>query len=129
MDHRKQPQIVIEGIEEIIKRDLVKHKAILLLLPLSLQALETARGHEVEKKRYYRSLVGGGKFNDEALEESIKQSKINIRQNSDKIKLTKDAIKHHTEIVNTLAAQLEVQEQSLRDLAEFRRDQLHATNN
>lgn len=129
MDRRKTPQVVIEGIEEVIKRDLEKHKAILLQLPLSLQALEAARGHEVEKKRHYRSLIGGGKYNDEAMEQSILQMNINIRQNSDKIKLTKDAIKHHTEIVNTLAVQLEVQEQSLRDLAEFRREQLHATNN
>jgi hypothetical protein len=129
MDRRKTPQIVIEGMEKIIKRDLEKHKAILLKLPLDLQALEVARGHEVEKKRHYRSLIGGGKYNDEALKESIKQIKINIRQNSDKIKLTKDAIEHHTLIVNTLSEQLEKQEQSLKDLADYRREQLHAINN
>ena len=125
---RKEPEIVIEGIEEVIKRDLKKHQEILARSKLELISYRDARSHEIKKKKHYKSLIGGEKFNDDSLRESMNQIAVNVRHMSDKVDLTERAIKHHTEIVDTLAEQLENQMKSLKMLAEYRRGQ-NAVNN
>lgn len=125
---RKEPEIVIEGIEEVIKRDLKKHQEILARSKLELISYRDARSHEIKKKKHYKSLIGGEKFNDDSLRESMNQIAVNVRHMSDKVDLTERAIKHHTEIVDMLAEQLENQMKSLKMLAEYRRGQ-NAVNN
>lgn len=117
---REQPSIVIEGIEEVIKRDLSKHKMLLERSKIELIQYRQARTHEIKKKKHYRGLIGKGKYDDDSLEKSIGDIRTNIRHFSDKIKLTNDAIDHHTQIVETLTAQLEDQNNKLKDLATFR---------
>jgi hypothetical protein len=119
---RNEPQIVVEGIEDVIKRDLQKHKGILERTKIELIAYRSARSHEVQKKKHYKSLIGGGKFNDTALKKSMGDISINIRHFSDKIKLTEDAITHHSLIVDTLTKQLEDQNKGLEALAKYRRE-------
>jgi hypothetical protein len=117
---RKEPIIVIEGIEEVIKKDLKKHQEILKRSKFELIAYRNARSHEIKKKKHYKNLIGGGKYNDDSLRESMNQIAINIRHMGDKVDLTEKAIKHHTEIVDTLTEQLENQMKGLRMLAEYR---------
>ena len=59
------------------------------------------------KKKHYKGLIGGGKYDDDALKRSMGDIAINIRHMSDKEKLSRDAIEHHTLIVDTLTQQLE----------------------
>jgi len=110
----KDPFIVIEGIEEITKRDLVKHKALIEQTTAELNAYREARAHEVRKKKHYRKLIGGGKFDDDALRRSMQDIAVNIRHMSDKCKAAEEKLKHHQLIVDTLTAQLEEQERLLR---------------
>ena len=117
----EQPVFVVEGIEEVIKRDLGKHKAILERTQTELLSFRQARSHEVKRKKYYNSLIGGGKFNDEALKKSIEQININIRHFSDKCTAAEEKIKFEGNIVYTLSRQLEDQEEALRNLAKHRR--------
>jgi hypothetical protein len=117
---RKEPEIVIEGIEKVIKKDLKKFQGILERDKLDLIAFRGARSHEIKKKKHYKNLIGGEKFNDDALRESMSQIAINIRHMSDKVMLTEKAIEHHTEIVDTLTKQLENQMKGLKVLAEYR---------
>lgn len=117
---RKEPEIIIEGIEEVIKKDLKKFRGILEKDKLNLIAFRNARSHEIKKKKHYKNLIGGEKFNDDALKESMGQIAINIRHMSDKVMLTEQAIKHHTEIVDTLTGQLENQMKGLKVLAKYR---------
>lgn len=124
---RKEPEIVIEGIEEVIKKDLKKFQGILEKNKLDLIAFRNARSHEIQKKKNWKSHIGGGKFNDDALRESMDQIAVNIRHMSDKVDLTNKAIKHHTEIVDTLTEQLENQMKGLKVLAEYREQ--NASNN
>jgi len=108
-----EPLVVIEGLEEIIERDLGRHKVLLDRSHGELQAYRRAKSHEIQRKRYYHSLIGGGKYDDNALREGIKQINQNINHLAQKVKLSKDAIEHHQHIVDTLTAQLEDQNNRL----------------
>lgn len=110
-----EPKIIIEGIDEIIKRDLEKHKAILERSKMELASYREARSHEIKKKKHYRKLIGNGKYNDDALKRSMNDIAINIRHMEDKVKLTNDAIAHHTLIVDTLTNQLKEYEKGMRE--------------
>ena len=123
------PEIVFEGFEEITKRDLEKHKALLARSKIELLAYREARSYEIKKKKHYISLIGGSKYNDDALRTSIDSIAVNIQHFSDKVKLTEEAIAHHTLIVDTLTKQLEEQYKGLEALAKYRKDHPNASNN
>jgi len=100
------PQVIILGIDKVIKRDLGKHKELLEQCKVTLLTYREAVSHQVKKKKHYASLIGGEKFDDGSLRVSISMINIDIRAMSDKVKLTEDEIKHHTLIVDTLTEQL-----------------------
>lgn len=114
------PFIAIEGIEEITKRDLVKHKALIAQTQAELDSYRQARSHEVQKKKHYRELIGEGKYDDDALRASMKDISINIRHMSDKAKAAEEKLKHHQLIVDTLSQQLEDHEGQMQTLRKFR---------
>ena len=103
---RLPPEIFIEGIDEVIKKDLGRHREILARTHLEKQAYQEAVTHESARKRHYYRQVGKGKYNDEALLRSVEDIRINIRHLSDKVKLSDKKIEHETLIVDTLTAQL-----------------------
>lgn len=106
LDRRKEPKIFIEGIDVVIRLDLGKHKELLAQTQGDLLAFSEAVTHESARKRHYHGLIGGGKFNDDALRSSVVDIRTNIRHLSDKAKLAQDKIDHHTLIVDTLTEQL-----------------------
>ena len=121
MEHK--PKIYIEGIGSVIKQDLKKHKVLLQRSKTELLSYREARSHEIKKKKYYNTLIGGGKFDDESLRNSINDIGVNIRHMSDKVKLSEDAIKHHTLIVDTLTDQLDNYNKGMRELTKSRRNE------
>lgn len=118
--NQSHPDVVIEGLEVVIERDLEKHKGILERSKQELLSWEQARGHEIARKKAWRKLVGGGKYDDDALRESIRQSNVNIRHLSDKVDAAKESITFETQIVDTLTRQLEDQNRGLAVLARSR---------
>ena len=121
---KKEPEpypIIIEGMEDVIERDLAKHKAYLERAVIDKATFVVARSHEIKRKRHYRDQIGGGKFNDESLKTAINDIVINIRHFSDKVKLADDSIAHHTHIVDTLTEQLKNQYVDLGVLAAYRK--------
>lgn len=102
-----QPEIFIEGIDAVIKLDLDKHKELLAQTNADLTSFRRAVLHESGRKRHYYRQIGKGKYNDKALQSSIKDIRINIRHLSDKVHLAEEKIEHHTLIVDTLTEQLE----------------------
>lgn len=117
------PIMVVEGIEEVIKKDLGTHKIILERTNIEILSFRTAVSTEVKKKKHYLSLIGGGKFNDDALRTSIDQMNVNITHLSNKVKLSQDKIKHETLIVDTLTEQLDNQYKDLEILSEYRKNE------
>ena len=105
-ERRIEPEVFIEGIDVVIKLDLGKHKELLAQTQTELLSFKEAVAHEGARKRHYYRLIGGGKYNDDALRSSVKDIRINMRQLSDKAKLAQDKIDHHTLIVDTLTGQL-----------------------
>ena len=116
------PEIVIEGFEEILERDLLKHKGLVEQTKREIDAYRMARAHEVKRKKYYRSLIGGGKFNDDSLRRSMGDIATNIRHLSDRVKVSEEKLEHHRLIVDTLTQQLEDQNKGLATLAKWRRE-------
>lgn len=116
----KKMSVIIEGMEDIIERDLKKHQVILEQLKQELLVYKRNTSQEVRKKKYYNSLIGGGKYNDDALKTSIEDIKINIRQWQDNVKLTEEKITFNTNIVDTLAEQLKEQYKGLKTLKKIR---------
>jgi len=100
------PDIFIEGIDVVIKRDLDKHKSLLERAKLSLISFREGVSHEVHRKNHYIGLINEGKYNETAMRSSIGDININIRHLSDKSKLAKEEIEHHALIVDTLTQQL-----------------------
>lgn len=119
---RKDPKVVIEGIEEVLEKDLKKHRKAVEQANLDFAAYREARSHEKRKKAHYSTLVGGEKFNDSALGKGMEQCDINIRHMSDKMKLSRKKIDHHTEIVVRLEKELKDQYESLKELKEHRKN-------
>ena len=113
--------VVIEGLEEIIKRDLLQHRAILERTKGELDAYTTSRAHEIKRKKHFAGLVGGGKYDDAALQVALDQANINVRHLSDKMQLSRDKITHEKEVVDSLVIQLEEQNAGLDDLALYRK--------
>jgi hypothetical protein len=124
----KEPVVIIDGLEVIIKRDLEKHKLLLIRSKADLDAFRLALSHQIKKKKHYVFQVGGGKYSDAALWESIAMIGVDIRHISDKAKLAEEALAHHSLIVDTLTAQLAEQHKNLKILVEFR-ERAGAINN
>jgi len=120
-DRSSNPLIVIEGIEDVIKKDLDKHRVILERTSLEVLSYRSAVSVEVKKRKHFKSLLGGGKYNDESLEQARVQMGVNIKQLQDKIKLCHDKIEHETLIVDTLTDQLANQYRDLKVLQEYRK--------
>ena len=116
----KKPVVIIDGLEKVIKKDLEKHKILLTRSKLDLIAFREAVAYQVKKKRHYKSLVGGGKFNDAALQGSMAMIGIDLRHMSDRVKLAEEAIVHHSLTVDTLTVQLADQNKKLKILVESR---------
>jgi len=114
-----EANIVIKGIEKVIKRDLEKHKILLERSTIEMLSFKEAVSHEVKKKKHYKTLIGEGKYNDDALRKSMDMIAVNIKHLSDKVKVSQDSIDHHRLIVDTLTKQLEDQNESL---AKYYRD-------
>ena len=110
-DRRIEPEVFIEGIDVVIKLDLGKHKELLAQTQVELLSFREARDHESARKRHYFRLIGGDKYDDDALLRSVKDIRINIRHLSDKVKLAEEKAEHHTLIVDTLTGQLRDYEQ------------------
>lgn len=122
-----QPFVVIEGMEEIIKKDLQKHKNILDRLIDDLYAFRRALSHEIKKKKYYKSLIGQGKYDDKSLIKSMDQMRVNIQHFHDKIKITNAKIDHNKLIVETLTGQLDEQMKNIDRLNDIKKKELNAT--
>ena len=116
----KGPIVVIDGLEKVIKKDLEKHKVLLTRSKLDLITFREAVAYQVKKKKHYKSLVGGGKFNDAALQGTMTTIGIDLRHMGDRVKLAEEAIAHHSLIVDTLTVQLADQNKKLKILAESR---------
>lgn len=116
----KTPDIVIEGMEDVIARDLEKHIGLVVRSKAELDSYREARSHEIKRKRHFFKQIGGGKFNDVSLREAIKQIKQNVAHLSQKVKIAEDCRAHHQLIVDTLTQQLEDQNAGLKRLADFR---------
>ena len=106
-DRRVEPEIFIKGIDVVIKLDLGKHQELLGQTREELVSFQEAVTHESGRKRHYHRLIGGGKYDDDALKRSVKDIRVNIRHLSDKVGLAKEKIAHHILIVDTLTAQLQ----------------------
>ena len=119
-NNKEESLLIVEGMEPIIQRDLDSHKVMLERTQADSDVFKQAVSHEVKKKRYYLSLIGGGKFNDDALRTSIDHMNINIRHLSDKAKAAQEKVKHHTLIIDTLTEQLKNYRENLQKLAEYK---------
>ncbi len=102
-----EPEVFIEGVDVIIRLDLGKHKELVVQSTTEKQSFLEAAAHESKRKRHYYRLIGGDKYDDDALKRSVKDIRQNIVHLTQKAKLSQDAIDHHTLIVDTLTEQLE----------------------
>jgi len=107
MSDRAEPEVFLEGIDVVIRLDLGKHKELLGQSRADVASFREAARHESARKRHYHRLIGGGKYDDNALKRSIKDIRLNIRHLTDKAEQAVEKAEHHTVIVDTLTAQLE----------------------
>lgn len=117
----ENPDIVIEGMEEIINRDLLKFQEVLKQKNVELLAYREARAYLVKRKKEYTKLLeGDNKYKKDSLNNALDMMVIDIRQISDKIKLTEEAIEHYKLVVDTLTEQKKAQDLGLKRLNEYR---------
>lgn len=100
------PFIFIRGMDNVIKKDLEKYKVLLDRSKIELVTYKESVSHLIKRKKYFHTLLGKGKYNDDSLQRSMDMIVIDLRAMSDKVKLSNDAIEHHTLIVDTLSQQL-----------------------
>lgn len=104
---RIEPEVFIEGVDVIIRLDLGKHKELLTQTTTEMHSFRDAAAHESKRKRHYYRLIGGGKYDDGALERSVNDIRTNILHLTRKAEAAQDKIEHHSFIVDTLTEQLE----------------------
>ena len=110
----KNLNVVISGMEDIIKRDLDKHKAILKKTKEEYAVFRESVSYLIKRKRHYIEQKKTGKYNDESMQVSIDKLNIEIRKMSDKSDLANKKIKFEDNIVKNLILQLDNQLKSLR---------------
>lgn len=119
---RSEPLVVVEGIEDIIERDLNKHRALLEQAKQNVLIFREARSHEIQRKKHYKSLIGGGKYDDDALRKEMQDMNVNIRNLSDKVKRFEEEVQFHTGIVDKLSVDYTEQMKKLKALDKYRRN-------
>lgn len=119
----EDPFVVVEGIENKMEQDLLKHRSLIGQSRRDKVAWKEALSHEVAKKRHYKTLIGGGKYNDEALETAREQMNINIRHFQDKVEGAEKKIEWHKNIVKKLETDLKNQRALLEKLRLYKLDQ------
>jgi len=72
-----------------------------------LLSFREAAAHESKRKRHYYRLIGGEKYDDDALRRSVDEIRTNIVHLTRKAEAAEDKIEHHTFIVDTLTEHLE----------------------
>ena len=122
---RPEPKVVIQGLEQVIERDLDKHRMLLERTANELAVWRAGRSHEIRKKKHYAGLIRGQgpraeKYDKEALRAALDGINVNIQHLSDKCQGAEEKIAHHAEIVDTLTAQLAQQKRDLAFLAAYR---------
>ncbi len=120
--------IVIEGIDIIIQRDLDKHKSLLEMNNLNIQSFEGARSNEINKKRFYGEQKGKRKYRDKDMDIAIEQMTKNINHLSRRITVTMELRKENTIIVDTLTEQLKQYYINLKKLSEAQKQELNANH-
>jgi hypothetical protein len=128
-NRNNEPVMVIEGLEDILIKDIAKHKEIVERTENELISFRKAVSHEVKRKKHYRKLIGGGKYNDESLQKSIDMMGINITHLSNRVKETTEKRDFNKNIVDTLSKNLEDHRNGLKILAEHRKRELDAATN
>lgn len=112
---QNDPQVFIEGFEDLYERDIEKHKSLLERSTNELFSYRNAISYQVQKKKHYKSHLDKGKYNNDALRKSMQMINIDIGQLTNKVKLSQDAIDHHKLIVDTLVKQLSQYRQAQKD--------------
>jgi hypothetical protein len=108
--------IVIQGMDIIIKRDLDKHKSLLDKNNLDIQFLQDARSNEIKRRKFYNSQKGKRKYSDDAMDTAIEQMRLNIERYSSQLKGLNEQKDFNTNIVDTLTNQLNEYYKSLTKL-------------
>ena len=108
--------IVIEGIDVIIQRDLDKHKSLLDKNNIDLQSIHAARSNEISRKKYYNSQKGKRNYSDDAMDTAIEQMRNNIARYSHQLDQLREDLKFNTNIVDTLTIQLDNYHKNIRKL-------------
>lgn len=121
---RDAPDVVVEGMEDILERDLFKHRGLRNQAEAELLEYRNGRAYEARKKKHYQGLMSFGKYNAESMELAIGGIDINIRHMEDKAKLAKEKIEHHQEIIAALEKDLASQYRGLKCLKEQRENGL-----
>ena len=117
------PVVVVEGMEDVISRDLEKHKAELARTFTEVRAFREAKRHEAKKRRKYAQLAEAGKFDADSMRRSLVDIDVNLKHFSDRIEACEAHIVFEKNIVATLTDQLLVQNKALASLAKYRRNQ------
>ena len=112
--------IFVEGIDVIIRRDLDKHKAILEMNVMDIQAFQKSRSSEIERKRFYGEQKGKRRYRDDAMDEAIEQMNKNIGHLSIRIKFAEELRDQNIIIVDTLTKQLEDYNKGIRALTSYK---------
>lgn len=115
LEHR----VVIHGMLEIIEKDLKKAKQVKEFAVKDRESWKIAISHEVRKKRAYRKLIGGEKYDDNALKNSISQMNQNLNHLNRKVTTADQKIDFQDNIINTLTKNYKEHKEALEEFAKM----------
>ena len=125
VNNNDEIQVVIEGLEDIIERDLNKHRGIVEQTKRELEVFKQARSYQVQKKKHYKMLMQtDNKYDKEAMQTAKDMINIDIRHYSDKVDGANQILAFNQNIVDTLEKQLVEQREGLKVLAKHRKKEL-----
>lgn len=116
------PVVVLEGMEDVIERDLDKHKVELERTKTELEAFREAKRHECRKRKSYEQHLKAGRFDTPSMERALVDIDVNVKHMEGRISACEAHIKFEENIVATLTGQLTEQNKSLALLADYRRE-------
>lgn len=122
-------QLVIEGMDVIIKRELDRHKMIISTLNKQIEVLKEQIDHLKQKKVAWANMIGQRRFNAEAMQKAIKGMEDQITNNSNDLAIKRQQLAYSMKQVTMYDEQMQNYYKGLADLAQARKEELDGDSN
>lgn len=122
-------QLVIEGMDVIIKRELDRHKMIISTLNKQIEVLKEQVDHLKQKKSAWANMIGQRRFRADSMQKAIKEMEDQITSNTNELGIKRQQLAYSMKQVTMYDEQMNEYYRGLADLAQARKEEMNGNSN